>query len=123
MPCFWCDRFGVRLTRDHVKPRCAGGGDEDNIVMACDGCQASRNQIQQYYTNAKVLRFKVAIRWPDAGRRHKEQIRRMRATLLKQLSGVLTLVAFWTQRETDRWGSSPTAALDLTVPDLPKRRA
>lgn len=121
MPCFWCDADGVRLTRDHVVPVCAGGEEWNNIVRACDGCQSSRGRVQQHFGKARGLRYKVT-RWAEASDRRRKLIRRWRRALLRERPEVLVLVAFWTERERERWGSSPTAALDLTIPDLPKRR-
>ena len=55
--CRWCGRLTVELganparrgdarTRDHVIPRCRGGSDQDdNLVLACQACNAARGAL------------------------------------------------------------------------------
>lgn len=120
MLCFWCDGPGP-LTRDHVKPRVAGGLDHGNIVMACQSCQGSRAVIQSFYGSVKSLRRKLlAAERDEPDRKRKRRIRHHRKALLKRRRAVAMLVSRWADLERTRWGSSPSAALDLTVPDLPK---
>ncbi len=121
--CFWCGagRRRVGLTRDHVKPVVAGGKFRDNIVPACGRCQTDRGIIARFYGELKVLRFAIAVRWGEFGYRKKRAASNSRKALVRQSAEIAELVAKWKAIEESRWGSSPSAELDLTIPELPKK--
>ncbi len=118
MNCFWCDKKSTLLTRDHVVPVVAGGGDHDNIVMACHACQVERCKIQSLYGQIKIIQRNID-RWRYLTDHQKRSAAGVVKHAEKQLPLVLSLVTKWRIIETTLWGSSPSAALNLEIPDSP----
>ncbi len=116
--CFWCDKVAP-LTRDHVVPQVRGGEDYNNIVMACSVCQDSRAQITHEYGLKKKLVMEFSVRYADVGHRRKKHLRNLHRKALARRPKIIELVTKWQAIEIERWGSSPSAEMDLTLPDIP----
>ena len=119
--CFWCDCSAWHLTRDHVVPVGFGGPKgEENIVPACWKCQQERQRLLCLHRDAGKLRndavrsrdlngiweaFDGFIRSVRRQQRMQEQFRE--------------LIERWIWLETERWGESPTAMFDFSLPEIP----
>lgn len=119
--CFWCDGPGP-LTRDHVVPYSVGGGFADNIVPACQACNDERAVIARHHGQARTLR-RLLPGWAGLPFPERTQARRIRRSVDREAALVYRLVEKWQAIEESRWGWSPSAALDLTLPHLPTEKS
>lgn len=114
--CFWCDAV-ASLTRDHVVPIGAGGPKHGaNVVPACRVCQRERAALVSQYAVARDLRTAA----PKLSEKH---LRRRVAKQRRKQDLKRSLLAKWVALETERWGSSPSGDMDLSLPPLPEERA
>ena len=93
LACCYCERGvedGVKLTLDHVVPRCCGGSnDSDNLVTSCHSCNSRRRNRKVTMTSKFVqeiaLEFDVSMRVicnrVRAFRRRKVDVRQARTIL------------------------------------------
>lgn len=108
--CFWCD-VACMTTRDHVVPLGAGGKNHwENVVPACTVCQGERSRIMSLHKDAKKLKetekeFRDSPSFKKSVVKQQMTQRALRPLLLK-----------WFAIETERWGWSPSASLDLGLP-------
>lgn len=91
----------------------------DNIVAACAPCQQSRGEVTKLAADIKRLRSKAA-KWSDLDDRDRNEWYVARKKLAKRVKAIQPLVERWKMVEELRWGDSPTARIDLTVPPKPK---
>lgn len=109
--CFWCERV-ARLTNDHVVPKGVNGPHHHtNLVLACSRCQHERGRFVCLFIEARALR-EMALSPAAGSKTFRKRVRRQR----RNQEELAPLLAQWTERETALWGSSPTAALDYTLP-------
>jgi hypothetical protein len=116
--CFWCGRLG-KLTRDHVIPEALGGdGRFENIVPACWWCQQERCRILCLARDAGKLReaFHQSRDPEEALRLFRGFCRAVRKQERAQAQ-LMQRVDWWIKTELDRYGESPTAGYDFTLPE------
>ncbi len=116
MPCFWCSVIPSKaLTRDHVVPVMFGGEFiYPNVVMACEDCNSERGEIPQYVRQIQQLTQRIE-KW------HRRMYR-LRRRLKKKMHWVLMLQRKWTAIENEKWGSSPSSKIEITLPKIVKSK-
>ncbi len=109
-PCFWCSN-PTTLTKDHVVPKALDGPDEpENIVMACRPCNQSRGRLLTYRGCVENLARRIyELGFMTSG------LARSVARLARKNPAVLAARAYWVKVEAERWGSSPSAGIDLSM--------
>lgn len=87
--CIWCNRVTNfrRATVDHIVPLAFGGtNSEENLAMACEGCNQERSVVTRWFSTARQLRrrlHRMRLRIEPCNDKRLATARRTRARLSK----------------------------------------
>lgn len=122
--CIWCQKEfpDTEKTRDHLIPKCRGGGNGTNLRDSCGPCNVDRGKLPDFYCSGKQIKRLIknwCIRHPEETKLPPYMITTInrynrRATKMK------LLLLYWEQLEINRLGKSPSAKIPYLWEMLPE---
>jgi len=116
--CFWCG-YTKEMTLEHIIPKACGGGEQDeNKTHACEECNTERGQIPGF--RCSIVDFsKYLENWDETNLSRVKRAQKMYKQLKKTQPKMLEMQSKWKKIEEVRLGTSPTAEIDLQIPEVP----